>query len=150
MIKKLLFFSTDNCEKGEFKMGFIKRLLGLEAPSEQEIQESLLDNALGSGRSHSGKCNIGSYYTIDCSSSSDSQKDKEMDASVRRALINAGVDLTIISEKEKTKEYYDKIQEATLQRQTEERMRKEEEVSELQALIESSKNAVDALVNGKF
>lgn len=29
-------------------------------------------------------------------------------------------------------------------------MRKEEEVSELQALIDSSKNAVDALVNGKF
>lgn len=149
MIKKLLFFSTDNCEKGEFKMGFIKRLLGLEAPSEQEIQECLNDNAFGRS-SFSAKDYVYSYCTIDSPSSSNSQKDKDMDASVRRALINAGVDLTIISEKEKTKEYYDKIQEATLQRQTEERMRKEEEVSELQALIDSSKNAVDALVNGKF
>lgn len=132
-----------------FKMGFLKRLLGLEAPSEQEIQECLNDNAFGRN-SFSAKDYVCSYCTIDSSSSSNSQKDNEMDTSVKRALINAGVDLTIVDEKEKTKEYYNKIQEATLQRQTEEKMKKEEEINKLQALMNSSKNAVADLVNGKF
>lgn len=130
-------------------MGFFKRLLGLEAPSEQEIYECLIDN---SNRCFSNKnYYTGGYVSITSDSTAlDKKREAEMDASVRRALINAGVDFTIVDEKEKTKEYYDKIQKATLQRQTEEKMEKEKEIKELQDLLDSSKNAVDALVNGKF